>query len=98
MWQTILRVRRELRNAVLPALTAAAIMPLLVAVTPGLRSVAAEYLPPGPERLLVMMTAFGGIAEFVRLHIIRFRQARQIRILAAELERLQVTDKPREVA
>ena len=54
MRHSLARLKREAAAAAWPAVLAAVLGPMLVALVPGLRSVAAEYLPPGPERLLMM--------------------------------------------
>lgn len=72
------RAKREAMAAAWPAFIAA-VGPLLVALLPGLPSVAAEYLPPGPERLLMMAAVFALGAEIVRCHILKYRLGRRLR-------------------
>jgi len=86
MRQSFARLKREATAAAWPAALAAVLGPMLVALVPGLRGVAAEYLPPGPERLLMMAAVFALGAEIVRCHVLKFRLARKLaRIEAAHL-------------
>jgi hypothetical protein len=82
--------KREATAAAWPAILAAVLGPMLVAVLPGLRGVAAEYLPPGPERLLMMAAVFALGAEIVRCHVLKFRLGRRLRAAEAETARLQI--------
>jgi hypothetical protein len=84
-------IRREATAALWPSVLAAILGPMLVALTPGLRGAAAEFLPPGPERLLMMGSLFGLGAEIVRCHFRKFRLGRRLRSAEAALVQLQET-------
>jgi hypothetical protein len=81
-------MRRFAVRALLPPALGAIVTPLLVAVLPPLRQVAAEILPAGAERLMVLATAGALGAEIVRAHVERIGFRRRLRVAEAELARL----------
>jgi hypothetical protein len=87
-------VKREAAAAVWPAAIAAVFGPMLVALIPGLRGVAAEVLPPGPERLLLSAVVFALGAEVVRCHFLKFSLSRRLRAAGVERDKQPVAEAP----
>lgn len=92
----ILRVQRNAALAVWPAVVAGVIGPLLIALMPALRGTVAEFLPPGPERLLVTAIICASGAEIVRSHLLKFRLGRRLRAAEAEVAELRQPTIPSE--
>jgi len=77
------RVKRDVQSAAWPAALSAVVGPMTVALVPGLKGVAAEFLPPGPERLLLLAVGFALGAEVVRCHVLIFSLTRRLRAATA---------------
>ena len=90
------RLKREATAALWPAALAAVVGPLAVAVLPLLRTTVAEFLPPGPERLVVLASGFALGAEVVRCHVCKFRLGRKLAKVEAALSRADNTANERE--
>src|SRR5947209_7110103 len=86
MREFIVRVQRKAALAAWPAIVAAIVGPILIALTPPLRGTVAEFLPPGPERVLMMAIICASGAEIVRCHVHKFRLGRRLRLVEAEVE------------
>lgn len=85
----IFRVQRNAALAIWPAVVAAILGPLLIALMPALRGTVAEFLPPGPERVLVTAIMCASGAEIVRSQFLKFRLARRLRAAEAEVAKLR---------
>ena len=85
----IVRVQRDAALAIWPAVLAAILGPVLIALTPALRGTVAEFLPPGPERVLVTALMCASGVEIVRSQIVKFRLTRRLRAAEAEVAKLR---------
>jgi uncharacterized membrane protein len=68
---------------------AAIVGPILIVTVPLLRGTVAEFLPPGPERVLITAIICASGAEIVRCHVRKFRLGRKLRLVEAEVEKLR---------
>jgi hypothetical protein len=75
--------RQQTKAAVMPAAGAAVLGPLAVALVPLFHRIAVEFIPNGPERLILLAAVFALGAEVVRCHVIRFSLARRLRDVTA---------------
>jgi hypothetical protein len=89
MREFIVRAQRNAALADWPAVVAAIAGPILIALTPPLRGMVAEFLPPGPERVLMAAIICASGAEIARCHVRKFRLGRKLRLVEAEVEALR---------